>query len=282
MANTHSPITNDSMEFSFKWFAEESFFKAVNGYLVDLAKVSPGQRIVELACGTGTATRLIRDRLQGAKDSLVIGVDSSAVALREAIHQLGAARDVALEFIQGRVEVLSTMVKDKVDGIIFCNGIHYVSDKESLLEQIEHTLKDTGTFAFNTSFFDGAHVIGTESFYRKWMFKAIRSLRAQYGLRPRAHEKVESRRQLTAIQYAQLLESGGFTVKHQTIKATQVPLDGWVNISRFEDFVAGALPGVPLRPASESLQEGARQTFQELGIDAVPRNWLSIVAEKTK
>lgn len=280
MGNSQSPINDESLEFSFKWFAEEGFFKAINSHLVDVAKISPGQKIVELACGTGTATRLIRDRLHGAKDSLIIGVDSSATALREAVHQLGAARDIALEFIQGRVEVLSTMVKHKVDGIIFCNGIHYVSDKENLLEQIGLTLKDKGTFAFNTSFFDGAHVEGTENFYRKWMFKAIRLLRAQYGLRPHADEKVESRRQLSASQYAQLLEVGGFTVTHKTIQATPVPLGGWINISRFEDFVAGALPGVPLRQASEVLQEGVRQAFHDLNIDAVPRNWLSIVAEK--
>jgi ubiquinone/menaquinone biosynthesis C-methylase UbiE len=264
---------------SFKWFAEQGFFKAVNAHLVDLANIHPGQRIVELACGTGAATRLIRDRLEGARESLVIGIDASASALREAMQQLGNARDVALQFIQGRVEALSSTVREHVDGVIFCNGIHYVSDKDSLLDQISQTLKVGGTFAFNTSFYQGAHLPETEGFYRRWMFKAIRLLRSEYQLRPQP-DKVESRRQLTPEQYSQLLRDRGFTIQCQAEQTVQVPLEGWVNISRFEDFVSGALPGVPTQQASKVLQEAVRQTFKELKLEVVPRNWLSVVALK--
>jgi ubiquinone/menaquinone biosynthesis C-methylase UbiE len=264
---------------SFKWFAEQGFFKAVNAHLVDLANIHPGQRIVELACGTGAATRLIRDRLEGARESLVIGIDASASALREAMQQLGNARDVALQFIQGRVEALSSTVREHVDGVIFCNGIHYVSDKDSLLDQISQTLKVGGTFAFNTSFYQGAHLPETEGFYRRWMFKAIRLLRSEYQLRPQP-DKVESRRQLTPEQYSQLLRDRGFTIQCQAVQTVQVPLEGWVNISRFEDFVSGALPGVPTQQASKVLQEAVRQTFKELKLEVVPRNWLSVVALK--
>jgi ubiquinone/menaquinone biosynthesis C-methylase UbiE len=264
---------------SFKWFAEQGFFKAVNAHLVDLANIHPGQRIVELACGTGAATRLIRDRLEGARESLVIGIDASASALREAMQQLGNARDVALQFIQGRVEALSSTVREHVDGVIFCNGIHYVSDKDSLLDQISQTLKVGGTFAFNTSFYQGAHLPETEGFYRRWMFKAIRLLRSEYQLRPQP-DKVESRKQLTPEQYSQLLRDRGFTIQCQAEQTVQVPLEGWVNISRFEDFVSGALPGVPTQQASKVLQEAVRQTFKELKLEVVPRNWLSVVALK--
>jgi hypothetical protein len=59
-----------------------------------------------------------------------------------------------------------------------------------------------------------------------------------------------------------------------------VPLQGWLDISRYEDFVAGALPGIPLGQASEALQESVRQTFQEMGLTVVPRNWLAVVAAK--
>ena len=59
-----------------------------------------------------------------------------------------------------------------------------------------------------------------------------------------------------------------------------VPLEGWVDISRYEDFVAGAMPGVPLDQGSEALQEGVRQTFKDMGLEFVPRNWLSVVAQK--
>ena len=266
-------------ELSFKWFAEHGFFKTVNTHLVELARIRPGQRIVELACGTGAATRLILERLRGARDSLVIGIDASATSLREAVDQLGNVRDVAVQFIQGRVEVLSEMVKERVDGIIFCNGIHYVSDKGDLLQQISGTLKPGGTFAFNTSFFQGAHLPETQQYYRRWMFKAIRILRSRYGLMPKA-DKVESRRQLTPEQYADLLNENGFSILSQHVQPTPVPLQGWVDICRYEDFVNGAMPGVPLEQGSEALQEGVKLTFQELNLEAVPRNWLTVVAVK--
>ncbi len=38
------------------------------------------------------------------------------------------------------------------------------------------------------------------------------------------------------------------------------------------------LHGVPLEKASAALKEGVRQTFLELGIQSVPRNWLDVVA----
>ena len=264
---------------SFKWFAEHGFYGTVNTHLVDLAEIRPGQRIVELACGTGAVTRLLLDRLRGARDSLVIAIDSSAASLREAVEGLGNVRDVALEFIQGQVEALSETVKERVDGIVFCNGIHYVEDKGQLLVQVSDTLKPGGTFSFNTSFFQGAHLPETEQFYRRWMFKAIRILRSRYDLMPKS-DKVQSRRQLTPEQYNDLLLSHGFAILSHAVQPTPVPLEGWVDISRYEDFVAGAMPGVPLEQGSEVLQEGVRQTFLELELESVPRNWLSVVAQK--
>jgi ubiquinone/menaquinone biosynthesis C-methylase UbiE len=219
------------------------------------------------------------DRLRGARDSLVIGIDSSAASLREAVEQLGSARDVALHFVQGRVEALSDMVKERVDGVVFCNGIHMIQDKQGLLSQVSSTLKPGGTFAFNTSFFQGAHPPETQQFYRRWMMRALRIYRARHGLMPRAH-KVESRRQLTPDEYCELLQGHGFAILRRAIQPQPVTLQGWVDISRYEEFVAGAMPGMPLLSASEALQEGVRQTFRELGIQAVPRNWLMVVAQK--
>ena len=61
-------------------------------------------------------------------------------------------------------------------------------------------------------------------------------------------------------------------------KGVHVPLQGWQDISYFEDFIAGALPGVPLEQASHSLVEAAAQIFNEFDLSSVRRDWLSIVA----
>ncbi|MBI4337107.1 MAG: class I SAM-dependent methyltransferase [Chloroflexi bacterium] len=266
-------------DFSFKWFAEQPFYRAVNAQLLDLASLQPGQRILEVACGTGAVTRMILDKLRGARDSLVIGLDMSGAALKEAMEQLGTARGAAVQFVQGRAEQLSQLVKERVDTVVFCNGIHYIPDKASLLDQVSQALKPGGVFAFNTSFFQGVYPPETERFYRRWMFRAIRLLRANYGLMPEGN-KVEARHHLSPDQYCSLLHDHGFEVRTREVRIVDVPLGGWLDISRFEDFVQGAMPGVPLDKASRSLQDAVVQTFQELGLTAVPRNWLSVVAVK--
>ena len=77
-----------------------------------------------------------------------------------------------------------------------------------------------------------------------------------------------------------LLESVGFQVKEQRINTVQVPLEGWINISEFEDWIRGVMPGVPLREASEALKQGAREVFEDMNVTHIPRNWLEIVASR--
>ena len=112
------------------------------------------------------------------------------------------------------------------------------------------------------------------------MFKAFRILRKEYGLKPNRAAKVESRRQLTPEEYSDLLERNGLTILKQEVDTVQVPIEGWLDISTFSDFIEGTMPGVPMNEASAALQEGIRQTYSELNVTHVPRNWLDIIAVK--
>ncbi len=235
--------------------------------------------MVELACGTGAVTRMILEKVRGAHKSVLIAIDQSASAIKEAREQLNSIRDVVLQFVHSRVEALREVVKDNVDRVIYCNGIHYVSDKEGLFQQIKSVLKGNGMFAFNTAFFQGCQPPETEQFYRRWMYRAVRYLKANYGMVPTG-DKVEPRKRLSIEQYRQLLEKNGFKVLREDINVIPMTLEGWLAISQFQDFIEGAMPGVPLEPASEALQEGVKMAFQELGIDSVPRHWLEVVAVK--
>ena len=265
-------------DFGFAKFASNRFYRRHNARLVDMVDVGPGQRIVDLACGTGSVTWLIAERLKGARDSVVIGIDQSAAALRQAMDDLKDVRDAAVQFVQSQVEQVSEAVRDSVDTVVFCNAIHYIPDKGALLADIGKTLKPGGKLAFNTSFFDGAHLPETSLFYRKWMLKASRTLRREYGLSPVRSEKVESRKQLSPEEYRELLEDNGFRVTKQEIDTVQVPLDGWVDISAFTDFISGVMPGVPMEKASAALRIAAAQTFEEMKVEYIPRNWLDVVA----
>ena len=265
-------------QFGFRRFSNNVFYREQNAHLIDMAGVDSGQRIVDLACGTGGVTKQIAERLRDARDSAIIGIDHSATALKQAVEELKDVRDSAVQFVQSQAEHLSEAVKEKVDTVIFCNAIHYVPDKDALLTEISKTLKPGGKLAFNTAFFEGAHLPETLLFYRRWMLRASRILRRDYGISPTRADKVESRKQLTPEQYRDLVEGHGFQISIQEIDTVRVPLEGWLDISSFEDFIAGVMPGVPLAKASAALKAGLRQTFKDLNVEYVPRNWLDVVA----
>jgi ubiquinone/menaquinone biosynthesis C-methylase UbiE len=176
------------------------------------------------------------------------------------------------------MENISEAVKDKVDTVILCNAIHYIPDKDALLAEISRTLKPGGKLAFNTTFYDGSLPVETHIFYRKWMLKANRILRREYGISPAKAEKVEARKQLTPDEYDALLERHGFEVIQRKIDTVEFTKAGFLDISTFSDFIEGSLPGVPFEKASAALQAGVNQAFEELKVDWIPRNWLDIVA----
>ncbi len=267
-------------DFAFSDFANNRFYSSVNKTLIELADLSNEKRVVDLACGTGMVTRQIAETLKDAKDSVIIAMDHSQDMLKIAAEELKDISSTAIEFVDSKVEQISDKIKDQVDAIFFCNAIHYVSNKDEILNEINQLLRVGGKLALNTSFYNGAHPPETELFARKWMIKAFRTLRKDYGLKPNKAIKVESRKQLSPLDYESLLNKHGFTIKKQLVNKIPVPLKGWIDISTFKDFISGVMPGIPLTKASNCLTTAVTQTFAELDVKAIPRNWLHIIAIK--
>ncbi|MFW6174868.1 MAG: class I SAM-dependent methyltransferase [Chloroflexota bacterium] len=266
--------------YSFTKFASLDFYGRVNAQTLDLAEIGKQRRIVDLSCGTGAITRLILERLDDARSTVIYAIDHSSEALRLARQYIGDRTEAVVKFVQAEVENLSDVLGEQVDSVVYLNAIHYVQDKRSLIRQIREALGPDGVFVFNSGFFDGAHTRETDNFARRWMMRSLRILNKEYGLRPQKSEKTEARQQLTPDDYRQLLEDEGFEVSKQHIQHIDVPIDGWYDISGFQDFIEGVMPGVPLDKASDSLQRGCKETWDEMGLETVPRNWLLVVATK--
>ena len=113
-----------SQDYNFSKFSRNEFYEGLNAHLVDMADVRSGQRIVDLACGTGGVTKLILERLRDARESVVIAVDHSSSALKQAMEELNGRKNAAIQFVQSQVEQLSDSLKETVDTIVFCNAIH--------------------------------------------------------------------------------------------------------------------------------------------------------------
>ena len=267
-----------SQDFGFSKFSSNEFYSALNARLVDMAVVGSEQRIVDLACGTGGVTQLILERLIGARDSMVIGIDQSAAALKQAMDDLVGAYGAAVDFCpQRRGEVFRGGERVRGHGILLQRHTLYARQGHDRTGDFE--VAEAGRqVRLQHLVLRRRPAPESLGFYRKWMFKSARVLRRDYGLSPVRSEKVESRRRLTADQYRELLEGHGFMVVRQEIDTVNVPIEGWLDISDFEDFIVGTMPGVPLDKASAALKRGVHQTFEEMQLEYVPRNWLGIVA----
>lgn len=273
-------LVTASEEYNFTSFSNLPFYTKVNERLLDLAEVGKQRKIVDLGCGTGGITKLILERLQSAKDTVIYAVDHSTTALKAAAEEIGDRKDVAVNYVHSEVQNLTGAVKDKVDAVVYCNSIHYVPNKTELVDQIKDKLLPGGIFAFNTSFYEGSHPDDSLLFFRKWMMRSLRILKRDYGMTADKSAKVESRVQLKADDYIALVENAGFKVLVNDLNRVEVPHEGWHHISGFSDWIEGVLPGVPLDVGREALQKGLAQIWDEMNLKTVPRVWLSVSAAK--
>ncbi|HXG41818.1 MAG TPA: methyltransferase domain-containing protein [Dehalococcoidia bacterium] len=268
-----------SERFTLEKFARHPFYQEVNRRLVKLTALRPGQRVVDLGAGTGAVTRLILEEVRGSHRSEVIAVEPSASALEAARRNLANVSEAVVRFVHGGAERLSQLVKRPVDAVLFCNAIHLVREKAKVLQEVRRVLKEGGTFSFNTSFYLGAEPPESHQFYRRWLIKALRLLKTRYGLTP-SDERTPARERLSAEQYVALLEQNGFRIRHQEIMQVQMDLESFEDISEYELWIEGILPGIPLETGSAVLKESVRDTFHELGLTFSPRNWLLVVASR--
>jgi ubiquinone/menaquinone biosynthesis C-methylase UbiE len=274
--------TDDGQEaprtFTLDAFAQHPFYQEVNRRLVALTGLRVGQHVVDLGAGTGAVTRLLAEEVKN-NGAEVIAVEPSAPAIEVWKRNVESFREGLVRVVQGSAEKLSQLVRGPVDAVFFCNAIHLVAEKEVVLREIKQTLREDGTFSFNTSFYQGAEPPESEQFYRKWMIKALRVLKSEYGMSP-DKTKVEARHRLTQEDYIKLLENNGFKIEKCEVVQVEMPLSGFESISEYSLWIEGVLPGVPLEEGAASLREGARQAFQELGLKFSPRNWLLVVASR--
>jgi ubiquinone/menaquinone biosynthesis C-methylase UbiE len=263
---------------SFAQFANAPAYMGLNKTFVERVFQGKGiTSVVDLGCEAGVVTALIAENLP--KGATIIGIDPSGPALRIAERNLQRFDHLVTRFVKGNAEQVSRLVEDPVDAVFFSNAIHLIRDKVRVVQEISTILKPGGAFAFSTAFFRGAEPEETLSFYRAWMFRALRSLRRTHNLAPRK-DKAAARIGLTEEGYCKMLEDAGFVLSELQIAKIDLPLETCLALTRFEDFVGGVLPGIPLEVASEVLEETLKEAFEALSMVALARNWLLIIAAR--
>ncbi len=272
-------MVSGEQDYTFEAFSRYDFYRRVNEDLVDTtlqvraAAQAPIQRALDLACGTGAVTQLLVERVRKLKQPVeVIAVDPSESALEKARRLVGNAA----RFARGTAQAFSS-VASGVDIVLFCNAIHLLPDKDHVLGEVRSALNLEGVLGFNTSFYEGCYVPGTERFYKLWMLRSLQMLKQETGLRP-DRTKVQAMRWLSPDEYRELLERHDFKIESMEAEQAMLTCESWQDISHYSEFASGALPGVPVDVAIPILQRSVVQAYDELGITELPRNWLQVVA----
>ncbi len=269
--------------YSYEPFTRHPFYETVNRALVEegirrLVPVARSRTIVDLSCGTGAMTLMVIEALRSrGLEARIIAVEPSSEALAEAERRVaGSGMDV--RFLHGDVTDLADTLGGTVDALFFGNAIHLVDDKDQALRLIGGLLAPGGVFAFNSAFFEGTYVPGTEAYYRLWTLRAMRWLRREHPqIRLSRDARMSARRWLSHDEYTGSLRRHGFDIPHCALERVHMDLASFQDIGRYWLFIEGALPGVPLAVGAAALVHGATEAFDELGLDDVPRNWLQVV-----
>ncbi len=120
------------------WTTRETRFKNA---LVEQASLKPGQRVLDLACGTGTLTLLLKQRVPGAE---VIGIDGDPKILSLA-KKKACDRDAAIRFDQG-ISFDLPYADGSFDRVVSSLFFHHLSgeNKRGTLSEIGRVLKKEG------------------------------------------------------------------------------------------------------------------------------------------
>jgi ubiquinone/menaquinone biosynthesis C-methylase UbiE len=268
---------------SFDPFAQEPAYVKVNEKLVARfvrrLRGCTNVRLLDVAAATGLMTALTQAqaRAVGLKIEATL-LDIDLPALRQARIELG---NDGSTYVYGSADYLP--FKEHYDAAFFANSLHLLDGeaKTKALSEIRRVLHDGGLLAVNTTFYDGAYPEESKPFYGRWMRRAIAEVNRRLPQRDKS-EKAQAMDWLPAAGYRELLEKAGFKVVEMRERRVLLSQAAVRAISSYKEFAKGALHATDedAEEAATALQVTVRQTFRDLKMKYLPRNWLEIVAVK--
>ena len=107
--------------------------------LIEVARLQPGERVLDVACGTGVVTRLAAERVGAA--SLVTGLDVNASML--AVARTETPSNISIDWYEASVE--SMPLEDEAFDVVLCQmGLQFIPNKLAALREMRRVLTTGG------------------------------------------------------------------------------------------------------------------------------------------
>ncbi|QFS84153.1 Demethylrebeccamycin-D-glucose O-methyltransferase [Roseivivax sp. THAF40] len=290
---------------SYETYAEDENYIAVNREMVGSLDLSGITRVADLACGTGLLSRL----LIGRKPELAIcgidldpvqvglatkGLSADGVTLHPSLEALRAAAEAGQggAYLSEASAMELPFADDEIDLVIIGNAIHMMPDRDAFLAEVARVLRPGGTFVFNSVFYTGTFVEGTEAVFTEMMKEAVIAMNEINAARRAAGEKPVPRKRGTVARafrqtdwlseegWCDATRAAGFEIESSGQSAMPITKDGLAAIGGYGGLAEVLMSGYPTDIASQCMQDGVHRAFQNLAIDEVPRNWLQVVATR--
>ena len=126
---------------NFPWLYERKvvgpIFEPWANVMLDRARVSPGQSVLDVACGTGIVARLARARAgEGAR---IVGVDVSG-------PMLDVAREIepSIDWREGDAAALPVSPEERFDVVLYQQGLQFFADRAAAARELGRTVAPNG------------------------------------------------------------------------------------------------------------------------------------------
>ncbi len=107
--------------------------------VIDAAKIQSGQRVVDVACGTGVLAQAVADRV--GTTGLTVGVD-----INEGMLNIARKKAPEIEWHQAPAEALP-LDDDNYDRVVCQFGLMYFDDQRAALKEMMRVLRPGGNLA---------------------------------------------------------------------------------------------------------------------------------------
>ncbi len=137
------PLDFSSFADMYEHVLVQPLFRQYVDDLLQRVKLAAGDRVLDVACGTGIVARVARERL--GPDARVVGVDASAPMLEVARR---TAPDI--EWRDGNAMALPVAGDERFDVVLCQQGLQFFPDRSAAVREMRRVLVEGGRLALST------------------------------------------------------------------------------------------------------------------------------------